>query len=964
MTIRREFLTWNSPALAAAAEAMRERFARAGQWDLSGVILVVPAGRAARRLLEIFVATAEQQKLVLLPPAIVTPESFPEMLYQARWPLADVLTQQLAWCQALRTAPRELVSELLPFPPEPEDTPRWLAVGDTLRRLHLELAADGLNCEKVLQGAAVIDGFTEADRWRALCDLQRRYLNVLDELELWDVQTARLVAIEKREIHTDKQVVLVGTVDLNRTQRQMLDQIAERVTTIVFAPAEYADRFDQYGCVVPSTWTQAELPLADAQIERVDGPADQAEGVACWLESLAARFRADQIAIGLPDERLAPHIERQLAQCGLASHWAIGKKLAETAPFRLIKVAADYAARGRYRDLAALVRHPDVHEWLTGELRVWKSKQPKMEKVEGQNVSRKLRTMATELITALDDFASERLPSALDAERLQNEPDEAYVLAIEASARGLVKPLTGKRRPLDQWADPLRSILIGVYGERPLDRENEHDRYLTASLQQIAEALTDLSLVPRQLQPAVDARQACRIVLQRLAGEGIPPLVDPDSIEMLGWLDLPLDDAPATIVTTFNEGWIPSSSTADAYLPNRLREALGLMHNDRRLARDAYSLSLLLASRKELKLIVARRDSEGNPLAPSRLLFATDREQAVARACRFFGELPAPRPRRGLIVPPEGPPPRPGLLRPLPERLSAPITALSVTKFRDYLSCKYRFYLRHVLGLKPLADDADELDGGAFGGLAHLVLEQFGRADESKELRYDGESGRIAEYLQDKLTQFALARFGKQYARPAVLVQVEQIRLRLGAFAQWQALRNRDGWRIVFSEDSNETRSLAIDWPVDGQPFTLQGRIDRIDFHEGRGRLCVVDYKTADRGDPPERTHRQSEEWVDLQLPLYRHLVRAVKLPPGVPADAPIELGYIVLPLDLRGVGLLLADWDEAMLRSADEKAREVVRGLRTEAFWPPTSPPPNFFDDVAAICQDRRLGSTQDEAA
>jgi hypothetical protein len=65
-----------------------------------------------------------------------------------------------------------------------------------------------------------------------------------------------------------------------------------------------------------------------------------------------------------------------------------------------------------------------------------------------------------------------------------------------------------------------------------------------------------------------------------------------------------------------------------------------------------------------------------------------------------------------------------------------------------------------------------------------------------------------------------------------------------------------------------------------------------------------------------------------------------------------------VLPLDLKSVGLILADWDEAALRSADEKAREIVRAIRDERFWPPTVPPPDFFEDVAVICQDRRMGA------
>lgn len=42
-------------------------------------------------------------------------------------------------------------------------------------------------------------------------------------------------------------------------------------------------------------------------------------------------------------------------------------------------------------------------------------------------------------------------------------------------------------------------------------------------------------------------------------------------METPGWSDLPLDDGPATIVTNFNQGWVPSSAMVDADLPNRLR---------------------------------------------------------------------------------------------------------------------------------------------------------------------------------------------------------------------------------------------------------------------------------------------------------------------------------------------------------------------------------------------------------
>jgi ATP-dependent helicase/nuclease subunit B len=979
MPIRREFLDWRQPALAAAAGRLRERYERGGELDLSGVIVVVPGGRAGRRLLELLVAMADAEKLVLTPPAIVTPDRFPELLYQAKWPFADALTQQFAWTEALRTAPRELLVALLPFPPEADDVPRWLAVGETLRRLHIELAADGLDCQKVLEGAAAVEGFAEHNRWQTLCKLQERYHKTLDSLQLWDVQSARLVAIKQREIATDRQIVLIGTVDLNRAQRLMLDQIADRVTALIIAPAELAERFDEHGCLLPGKWTEAELPLTDEQVERVDGPAEQAAAITRWLASLDGKYRADQIAIGLPDEKLAPQIERQLAQCGLRGRWAIGQQVVETGPYRLLKIAGDYAARRRFRDLASLVRHPDVYDLLTPlPLGEGGSRREPSEGVLGPAptnpntvtpaLSQRERGKADiDLLTTLDEFAAARLPAALDPERLAKEPDSAEVLAIHRAVEQLVLPLLGDKRSLGEWADPLRQVLVAVYGSRQLDRNLPEQRYLLKALEAIRAALDALRQIPQSMQPTVDARQACRIVLAQLVGEGIPPPADSEALELLGWLDLPLDDAPATLVTTFNEGWVPSATTADAFLPNRLREALGLLHNDRRLARDAYALSLLLASRENLRLLVARRDSQGNPLAPSRLLFQTDQERVVSRALQYFGELPPQPARRNLLLPPSGPQPRSLLTPPRPKPLPKPIDELSVTRFRDYIACPYRFYLRHMLNLQTVSDEAAELDGGAFGDLAHLVLEQFGRADDAKDVRLAVDPQKIADYLGHKLDQIAAARFGKQHARPAVLVQIEQIRLRLGAFAQWQAERTREGWRIVFSEDSESKRKLTVPWPVDGTTFTLLGRIDRIDYHEQLGRLCVLDYKTADRGDPPQRTHRRGDEWIDLQLPLYRHLVRAAKLTVSVSATTPIDLGYVVLPLDLKSVGLLLADWDEARLLSADAKAEEIIRAIRAEAFWPPTMPPPDFADDMAVICQDRKMGaagrSSEEEA-
>ena len=142
-------------------------------------------------------------------------------------------------------------------------------------------------------------------------------------------------------------------------------------------------------------------------------------------------------------------------------------------------------------------------------------------------------------------------------------------------------------------------------------------------------------------------------------------------------------------------------------------------------------------------------------------------------------------------------------------------------------------------------------------------------------------------------------------------------------------------------------------WPTAQAPIYLRGRIDRVDVHETTGETIVFDYKTGDKGETPEKAHREKQaDWIDLQLPLYRHLVRAVGI------EGPVRLGYIVLPKDTSKVGEQLAEWDEPTLADADAKALEVIRAIGAEKFWPPTTDPKRtrWFSEFAVICQEDLL--------
>jgi RecB family exonuclease len=910
MPITRKFLGFRQPALHGAVDILFGQYCVGRQFDLSQVVLVLPGRRAGRRLLEVLVSDAARRSVMLVPPRIVTVGSLPEELYVPQRPFADELVQSLAWAHVLRAADPARLRPLLPRGAPEDDLVRWRELGDLLRQQHLELAADGLNFQDVVTQVSALGGGGEQDRWQTLARLQSDYLLLLDGLELWDRQTARLKAIEFGECATDKEILLLGTVDMTLVMRKMLDEVADCVTALVFAESSWADRFDAHGCLVPEVWKQVHLSIDDERLEVVGGAGEQADAVVRWLRTLGERYAPDEVTVGVADESLVPDIARRLQQVQVASRWGPGTSLAEVPPIRLLQALADFVQQGRFADFAALVRHPDIESWI------------------GRRPPR------GDWLVEMDRYQAEHLPYRLPTRWLGEQHESMAARQVAQSLQTLVAPLRTDR-PLNEWPPLLSAVLLEIYGHRDLDQAQSQDRGEFQCFQRIREAIELFESLPDTLVPTLSSAEAIRWLVRIVSRHAVAAETEA-AVELLGWLELPLDDAPALAVTSLNEGFVPQSVNTDLFLPNALRTRLGLLDNDRRLARDAYALQVLFESRKELRLIAGRRSREGDPLVPSRLLFATAPEAAARRALEFFQEREA-RPGSPVATISEL-----GINVPRPQPLAAPIDRFNVTSFRDYLACPYRYYLRHVLRLESMDDHAEQMHGGAFGSLAHEVVRRFAESPASDSTT----AAEIRAVLHTELDRCLTNNYGRD-AMPAVQVQAEQLRLRLNAFAEKQAAWASDGWQIAFVESGS---LQEIDFAVDDQVVTLRGRIDRMDVHREDGRRAVLDYKTSNIGKAPSKVHQRAGRWVDLQLPLYRQLATTL------PGDGPVELGYVLLPKDPGDTQFALASWSDDELDAADEVARDVIRRIRAEEFWPPAALPPAFSEEFGAICQDRAL--------
>ena len=154
--------------------------------------------------------------------------------------------------------------------------------------------------------------------------------------------------------------------------------------------------------------------------------------------------------------------------------------------------------------------------------------------------------------------------------------------------------------------------------------------------------------------------------------------------------------------------------------------------------------------------------------------------------------------------------------------------------------------------------------------------------------------------------------WGPPGARPRapLAFQIAELELRLRKFSEGQADWVAQGWRIIHAEQKADPSSVLM---VDGVGTQLRGTIDRIDRNEGTGDLAVLDYKSGAKVEHPEKTHhRRDRGWIDLQLPLYRHLLAGLNL------SGKIHLGYVAIPNDVTAIDEMLAAWDETALAEAD----------------------------------------------
>lgn len=444
--------------------------------------------------------------------------------------------------------------------------------------------------------------------------------------------------------------------------------------------------------------------------------------------------------------------------------------------------------------------------------------------------------------------------------------------------------------------------------------------------------------------------------LQTLLSWFPSPTAEPSAdrvIDVQGWLELLFEPGAHLVVCGMNETFVPSRPGGEPWLSENIRRALKLTADTDRHARDAYLLHAMLMMRRgkgTAHLICGKNGPGGETLLPSRLLLRVPRPELVPTVENLFREIEPPEAdliwtRDWKWQPPAIDP---------PERVS-------VTALRDYLACPFRFYLKHLCKIGAPEPDRREMNARDFGSITHLVVETWGGDPEKNRLT---DPGKIATSLSSTLDEVMLREFGKNPPL-AIRIQHHAIRQRLEWFASVQADSAAEGWEIIEIESK---------FAIPSGPFTISGKIDRIDRHRETGQLRVIDYKTG-KAENVESAHRRKITaatrvpphfpdggamfhdgidskgkpaaffWKNLQLPLYALARRRDS--ETTPLPAYIHLGKTRDDVKLN-------TWDgfsEADLESAKSCMEWITSSLATRAFWPPAEKVE--YDDFALLTQN-----------
>jgi len=906
----RVFLGWDQPLLESLKGWL---LADENRHDLASTLVVVPTSNSGRRLRMMLSGGGG----VISPHVIV-----PSRLFEVEG-VASKQESLWAWVQVIREIDLSEFPHL--FRNHDANSKAGFHVSLMLAKQLIELRHTLSDANASFRDAGYHS--PEKERWAELGELESKMIKQLGKWKLRDP-----VIIKRKQVLSPAlpagitRVVVACVPDPTPMAVRALQALMTKgipVTVLIQAPESERDSFDLWGVPRIEAWAQRDIhfPQWQERLHLVDRASDAAE--ACVRILAQQGTSAQDTALALCDPTFEAALEKTFSENAWPLYNPEGRSLAASGLVGLLRAMRDLVTKDQpFEALRELVRLPGAELFLP------------------EDVSRH------EAARQMDQLHSLHLPETLsDARYLASTKQREIIQSVAAPIDALkaAKMVPVLRQWLSQWL------------------ANTDESIAKVAEKELVEALDAIARLGKYGE-RIAADEAFEMLAESLQSARVPAEHGDSVLDLQGWLEISYDPAKHLVLAGMHEECVPDGTADDVFLPDSLRDALGLRNMQARFARDAFMLHAALSSRAQdgrVDAVVARFNDAGEARKPSRLLMRETGQELAARVRHLFNESPSDTPNRGAWE--------------RDWKLSLPRidnmyaaespTPVSPSAIKDYLDCPLRFFLKRIVKMRTYDAAKREMDALDFGKLCHHVLERFG-VDEA--IRDSTNNADIEHYCMEQLDAITRSHYGKNLSLP-LIVQLESARERLRAFAAKQAADRAMGWCILHTE--YEVGDKGESWQLDGHPVKMA--IDRIDRHEDGKQWRVWDYKTSGKAKNPEKAHLRiwkddenrpqlgdfwvasgkEHGWAEVQLPMYAAFAQQHFNTGELP-----QVGYINLPRAVSEVAFeAWSGFDQSVLEHAMSWAEVAVHKIREGDFLQAAHYPASIrdWDDFDELAPD-----------
>lgn len=324
-----------------------------------------------------------------------------------------------------------------------------------------------------------------------------------------------------------------------------------------------------------------------------------------------------------------------------------------------------------------------------------------------------------------------------------------------------------------------------------------------------------------------------------------------DGLQVMGMLETRVLDFDTIVLTSVNEGILPTGKSSNSFIPHDLKVRYGLPTYREKDAVYTYHFYRLLQRAKNIYLLYNSQPGDLNSGEKSRFLAQLEVEKAEKH--HLIQKL-ASFPTLTHLHQPAEIQKTPEVLEILKEKAKKGFSPSALT---SYIRNPLEFYQNYVLKIREDKEVEETIALNTLGTAVHDTLENFYKPWIGKTIQVEA-----LEKMQKNIDFEVRRQFTEgqnvhiTQGKNLIIFEVAKRFVHNFLNAEKELLQSGQELKILYIENEELRQKLAI--PELDFPVYLSGRVDRVDALNGNIR--VVDYKTGFA----EEKHLKIKDWDEL----------------------------------------------------------------------------------------------------